>query len=235
MFTLGPLNPEASAGTEESIGVQCSQETYDSINEFSQQIAVPHCSYQSFAAPRTTCAPQARTLKPDVSMRDFYEEFQRFQEVIVKELSEIKADVEIIKLNVTKQSRAQTQRCPIELPIKSDEELTAAESIVKTSSSGAQMYNWCAVIGGLNANHHGRRVLSRIFEHEYSIRGINLTGVSKKGANKTAFKNLELAKILIGAIADTHNVSEAEVEINCGIWFRGAGDRKGGRSKRVQQ
>ncbi|CAG7673137.1 unnamed protein product, partial [Allacma fusca] len=48
------------------------QEAYDSINEFSQQIE----------APLTTCAPLARTLEPDVSMRDFYKEFQRFQELI---------------------------------------------------------------------------------------------------------------------------------------------------------
>ncbi|CAG7819636.1 unnamed protein product, partial [Allacma fusca] len=88
---------------------------------------------------------------------------------------------------------------------------------------------WCVSVGGVSADSHVRRILNRIFGHEYSLL-FNFTG---RGGKKS-YSKLAICPIVNGAVIESHKVTEQVVEDVCANFFRYAKDRKGGRSKRMK-
>ncbi|CAG7824148.1 unnamed protein product, partial [Allacma fusca] len=134
---------------------------------------------------------------------------------------------------IAKQSAVEETRCPISLPIKNQVDLQEAENILAKAVDSSTFFNWCETVGGKDLKHHVSRLLSRIFAHTFSLQ-INFSGSSnKKGSTpKLAFREMKICTILIGAVAKAHDVTENDVELRCGRWFRGSSDRDGGRKKR---
>ncbi|CAG7731362.1 unnamed protein product, partial [Allacma fusca] len=87
--------------------------------------------------------------------------------------------------------------------------------------------SWIKSIGGSTLDSNVRRVLSRIFGHEYSLE-FNFTG---KGGKKS-FKKLAICSAVTRAIVEKRGATEDIVERMCANWFRFGKDRNGGRNRR---
>lgn len=58
--------------------------------------------------------------------------------------------------------------------------------------------SWCELIGGSDYKHHVRRVLSRLFDHEFSLM-VNMSGLFKNG-KKISFGNLHTCMTLLSKL-----------------------------------
>ncbi|CAG7667465.1 unnamed protein product, partial [Allacma fusca] len=152
-------------------------------------------------------------------------ELRRFQEVVIKELKEIKTDLEIVRSSVVRQNQSRKPTCPFRIPFSNDCDVTASEEVLYSDKESFK--NWCVSFGGISAHDHVRRILVRLFTHEYSLR-FNFTG---KG-NKKAYKNLAIYPVVNSAVLESHRVTELVLEQVAGNFFRNAKDRNGGRAKR---
>ncbi|CAG7831871.1 unnamed protein product [Allacma fusca] len=156
---------------------------------------------------------------------DLQAELRRFQEVVLTELHTIKSDVEIVRSAVVRNNSRQNPECPFHRPLSNNADLQAAEESLKDSKDIFK--NWCVSLGGTSAESHTRRILGKLFKHEYSLE-FNFTG--KRG--KQSFSKLVMCEVVTSAVLESHRTTECAVEEVISKWFRYGRDRNGGRSKR---
>ncbi|CAG7720713.1 unnamed protein product, partial [Allacma fusca] len=144
---------------------------------------------------------------------------------------DIKADVEILRANISKQT-SRREVCPIEIPIENKRSLQVAEEKLKSKLARQKLVfypdfpfgfsiqylrvQWCCGIGGADFKVQTRRILTRIFSHELAL-GISYTG---KG-DKICFKNLNICSSVVAGVCgvEEFECSESQVEPVCQKWF----------------
>ncbi|CAG7819805.1 unnamed protein product [Allacma fusca] len=152
----------------------------------------------------------------------------RFQEVLLNELHTLKTDVEIVRSFVVRSSGVSRVHCPFRVLWNCDEDVKVAEEILTNEQEAFR--TCCRSIGGRSAEDHLRRILSKLFGHEFS-HTYNFTG---KGGKK-AYRKLIASEVVAQAVLESHNTTRYVIDDIAGKWFRWGKDRNGGRMKRQQK
>ncbi|CAG7642943.1 unnamed protein product, partial [Allacma fusca] len=206
-----PLLPEARAIVDEDLAFTPLSTGSTSQTEIEVCDGLP-LTHQNKGADNLPCGIRQKPLKfAEDFTQTFLAEFRRFEKTILSEIHDIKADVEILRANISKQT-SRREVCPIEIPIENKLSLQ------------------CCGIGGADFKVQTRRILTRIFSHELAL-GISYTG---KG-DKICFKNLNICSSVVAGVCgvEEFECSESQVESVCQKWFRYSKDhRNGGRAKR---
>ncbi|CAG7731179.1 unnamed protein product, partial [Allacma fusca] len=152
--------------------------------EAPSEIAIPHSS-SSISSNLNNCV----RLQIHNWSCDLQKELQRFQEVLLKELHTLKTDVEIVRSFVVRSSGVSRVHCPFRVSWNCDEDVKVAEEILINEQEAFR--TWCRSIRGRSADDHLRRILSKLFGHEFS-HTYNFTG---KGGKK-AYRKLIASEVV---------------------------------------
>ncbi|CAG7723802.1 unnamed protein product, partial [Allacma fusca] len=93
-------------------------------------------------------------------LESFVQEFRRFEKSVLGELHDIKADVELLRANLTRSSSGR-ESCPICIPIQNQNQvmLVAAEEKLKDKLVQTKLRQWCVGVGGKHFKAQTFRIL----------------------------------------------------------------------------
>nr|XP_055049580.1 uncharacterized protein LOC129435105 isoform X2 [Misgurnus anguillicaudatus] len=157
------------------------------------------------------------------------------KEVLTK--LEMVLDQQSTILRLLQLREVQVQALDIEeslLPLKELPQLLSLEQRVQQSPDYKQkLVNWLGLIGGTDVRDCTWRILKRVIANSLA-KNLNWRGVN----GKTSFATLQLRAIVIDAVRKnplTLNAAETDVEGTIKRWLQLAGDREGGRKRRLLQ